>query len=154
MEPALQRGQTVIVSYGARIRRGDIVVLDNNIFGKPHGADAKPAFLRCVALPGDTLRHGRQQLSYVPMVVPRRGMSIPLDYDNYVTYKDLITRHEGSTIEWRDGAYHVDGKAARRYTFMSNYVYLSNDNRSDLSDSRSFGLVPADVIKGKILFDF
>ncbi|MCR5455594.1 MAG: hypothetical protein K6F33_11465, partial [Bacteroidales bacterium] len=100
-----------------------------------------------------TLNNVFKQL-YGPMVLPRRGMSITLNYSNFYIYKDLIAKYEGVDIQQNSNGYTVDGRSAHRYTFKRNYIYLSNDNSSILSDSRSLGPLPAEVILGKLTFKF
>lgn len=153
MSPTLQRGQTVLVSYDSKIRRGDIVLV-NDIFAPQGDAVNHLAFTRCVGLPGDTLKNVSLPSLYKNLVLPRRGMTVVLNYANYMIYKDLMERYEGVNIEWRNGGYYVDGRQTLRYMFKRSYVYLSNDNGNDLADSRSFGPVPSDVISGKIALDF
>ena len=153
MSPTLQRGQTVLVSYDSKIRRGDIVLVCNNFLPQGDG-EKNLSFKRCVAVPGDTLKNVQLPSLYSPLVVPRRGTTIALNYANYKIYKDLMAQYEGVKIEWRNGGYYVDGRLTHRYMFKRSYVYLRNDNSDDLADSRSFGLVPSDAVAGKITLDF
>ena len=87
---------------------------------------------------------------YGPLIVPRQGMSIKLTVGNYVAYKHLIEKYEGSAVQWKDGECVVDGKSAVEYVFKRDYYFVLNDYRDDPSDSRTFGPVPDGIIVGKV----
>lgn len=152
MSPALVRGQKVWVEYGGTLRHNDIVLIANPF--ETSNAHSAPVFKRCLCMPGDSVTRLQAMHIYGPAVVPSRGMTVSLDYANYMKYKDLAMRYEDAVMEWRDSICTVNGNAARSYTFRCDYVFVINDNRADHSDSRAFGPVPKDCVVAKIKFVF
>ena len=151
MSPTLRCGQNVLVEYGGNVKRNDIVLVSNPFAQKGVG---QPMFKRCFCLPGDSITRLQAKHIYGPAIVPRCGTKVHLNYANYMIYKELAMKYEGVRMEWRDTVCTVDGTVAESYTFRRDYVFLTNDNRADHSDSRTFGPVPREVIGAKIKFAF
>ena len=152
MSPALQQGQKVCVEHDGALRRNDIVLVNN--LAAQTDTDANPVFRRCFCMPGDSISKFNFRQLYGPAVVPRRGTQITLNYGNYMIYKDLAMKFEDADMQWRDSVCAVNGKVEDTYIFKRDYVFLVNDNRADLSDSRTFGPVPREWIAGIIKFVF
>lgn len=152
MSPTMKNGQKVWVEYGGAVRRGDIVLVSNPFV--QNGAARTPIVRRCFCMPGDSITRLQAAQLHGPAVVPRCGTKVHLDYANYMIYKDLAMKYEGVRMEWRDSVCTIDGIVAAYYTFRRDYVFLTNDNRADKCDSRTFGPVPREVIGAKIKFVF
>ena len=90
-----------------------------------------------------------------PVVVPGRGMTVPLNAATWPVYEEVIRRYEGHTASvGAGGAFLVDGHAATEYTFAQDYYFAMGDSRDNSVDSRFWGFVPESHIVGKALFTF
>jgi signal peptidase I len=94
--------------------------------------------------------------NYGPLYVPARGKSIELTKTNLHWYKDIfLYENPKSTIT--DTALLIGNKPITQYTFKFNYFFMLGDNFYHSEDSRYWGFVPYDNIKGKasiIIFSF
>lgn len=78
-----------------------------------------------------------------PMVIPHKGLTVPISKDFFVFHKGLfLTLGEQPMI---------DSKKNKHYTFTRDYFFMLGDNRSNSSDSRHWGLVPENAIRGKAM---
>ncbi|MDR6563016.1 MULTISPECIES: signal peptidase I [unclassified Arcicella] len=91
--------------------------------------------------------------NFGPLLVPKEGLTIPLNAVNVDKYKYVIKYYEGNKNVVIDGhKITIDGKAITSYTFKQDYYFMMGDNRHHSADSRYWGFVPADHIVGKAVF--
>ena len=93
--------------------------------------------------------------NYGPLWMPKEGVSIPLNEENWIKYNRCINTYEKHNYRWEKGAvYDENNNKLDTYTFKQDYYYMIGDNRHSSADSRMWGFVPADHIVGKTLIVF
>jgi signal peptidase I len=90
--------------------------------------------------------------NYGPILVPKKGQTIPLNAANVAIYRRAIENYEHNKLTERSGQYYINDKPATSYTFAMDYYWMMGDNRHNSSDSRYWGFVPEDHVVGKAGF--
>jgi len=164
-------------SYGSRRRGRDLasfafllVLSFALVFGFVRPVVAAPSLIDGQSME-PTLENGERVLVVKPELLvgePERGDVVLIrDEDG----RDLIKRVAalpGETVSVRGDTVYVDGEPLRgasagwdlpgfsgvSTTVPPGHVYVLGDNRDRSTDSRSFGPVPVDRIKGEAVFTF
>ena len=90
--------------------------------------------------------------NYGPIVVPKKGMSIQLNAQNFKMWETFIKR-EDHQPEWRlDGTVSIDGTVTEVYIVERDYVFGMGDHRDNSLDSRFWGFIPRENIVGTPMF--
>ena len=88
--------------------------------------------------------------NYGPLIVPKKGYTIPLNLNNVEQWETTINRAYGEkVVDVQDGVVTIKGKPVTSYTFDQNYYFMMGDNRDDSLDSRFWGFVPRNLVVGE-----
>ncbi len=170
MIPTLQVGDHIFVNkfiYGVRVpftnikfgmeyrkpKRGEVIV-----FIYPKEPD-KDFIKRIVAVEGDTVEARDNQLFVNGVAVPRTHVDGDCRYEDY---KEDLGRWEEDRCEaWQETVlgntyttvYDKNGRVSSfaPRTVPKDSVFVMGDNRDNSHDSRFWGFVPFDLIKGKAM---
>ncbi len=87
------------------------------------------------------------QDQYGPIVIPKKGMKVPLNSKNYDEWAIFIQR-EGHAIQRQGDQVLVDGKPTTEYTVERDYLFGMGDHRDNSLDSRYWGFIPREDLVG------
>jgi len=94
--------------------------------------------------------------NFSPLIIPRKGMTLPMSVHNVHVYGALIKTHEiygkKKKVWIKNDTLYINGQKITDYTFQQNYFFMMGDNFHDSEDSRFFGFVPQDHLIGKAFF--
>jgi len=90
------------------------------------------------------------QDNYGPLVIPKKGMVIALNADNFAAWEVFI-RREGHSAQLQNGVVLIDGKEATQYTVQRDYLFGMGDHRDNSLDSRYWGFIPKENLVGSPL---
>jgi signal peptidase I len=86
-----------------------------------------------------------------PVVIPRKGDTIHIDYGNYYQWNKFIER-EGHEIKNPGLKITIDSKETDFYIVEKDYCFVMGDNLDNSLDSRYWGFLPVEQIIGKAMF--
>jgi len=170
MIPTLQVGDHIFVNkfiYGVRVpftnikfgmeyrkpRRGEVIV-----FIYPKEPD-KDFIKRIVAIEGDTVEVRDNQIFINGVGVPRSHVDGDCKYEDFVedtarweerrceAWIEDVNGNHYTTVYDKNGGVH----STRPVTVPKDSVFVMGDNRDNSHDSRYWGFVPFDLIKGKAM---
>jgi signal peptidase I len=91
--------------------------------------------------------------NYGLVVVPKKGMTLLLNPENFVSWEVFI-RREGHSAAMIGGRILIDGLETDRYIAARDYLFAMGDNRDDSLDSRFWGFVPVEDVIGTPMLVF
>lgn len=86
-----------------------------------------------------------------PIYLPRKGETISFTSENRDYLVSLIEAYENESVTVRQTTVYINNVPVKEYTFLYNYYFVLNDNRSVLADSRLWGPIPEYEIIGSSL---
>jgi len=172
MIPTLEIGDQIFVNkfiYGVRIPftmikigqfkipdRGDVIVF---IYPRNHDKDY---IKRVIGLPGDTIEVRDSELYINGQLVLRRKYDGVCEFEDHDPVRDIWLReHCERYDEQLDHQFHAmilasnDAHRSPNFgpvTVTPGHLFVMGDNRDNSSDSRIWGEVPFENIKGKAMF--
>lgn len=87
-----------------------------------------------------------------PIYLPKKGDQIVLNPENIDLYFKCI-KQENSSAEKTDQGITIEGQLQKTYIFKENYYFMMGDNRGNTIDSRFWGLLPENLILGKVKYN-
>jgi signal peptidase I len=85
------------------------------------------------------------------VLIPYKGMTIKLDNQTFIFYKDVLSRYENVKMTIKNGWYYIDGQVKKSYTFKNNYYFMIGDNSVSSNDSRYYGFIPEGLVLGRAI---
>lgn len=86
--------------------------------------------------------------NYGPIVIPKIGMEINLNPENFIMWETFIKR-EGHKIELNENnQILIDGVLSSKYKVKNDYLFGMGDNRDNSLDSRYWGFIPKENLVG------
>ncbi len=90
--------------------------------------------------------------NFGPIVVPKKGDEIKINFKTLPLYKRIIEEYEGNKLTIKEYKILINNRVRNTYIIKKNYYYVIDDNRDKAKDSRYWGFVPEDHIIGKASF--
>lgn len=87
--------------------------------------------------------------TFGPLVIPGKGIQIPLTPHNLCLYKRWIEWETGKPVKSRGQDVYIGEGKAEAYCFKKNYYFVGGDRVEDSKDSRYWGFLPEECIVGK-----
>ncbi len=81
--------------------------------------------------------------------LPPYGTAATITPQNAAFYADIINRYEPQKVELRGEKLYRDGVEIKQYNFSQPYYWVLCDNRTAVTDSRTFGVLPHSHLIGK-----
>ena len=89
---------------------------------------------------------------YGPLYIPKKGDVIPMNAETYPIYEKCIIYDTKMKPRLVNNLVYLDGKIISEYTIQQDYYFMMGDNRDNSLDSRYWGFVPYNNVKGTPLF--
>ena len=84
-----------------------------------------------------------------PLYIPKHGDVIEINKRTMSLYGDIVRWETSDDIVEKDGHYYVNDTLLLSHVFLNDCFFMAGDFAANSTDSRYWGLVPADFIVGK-----
>lgn len=88
---------------------------------------------------------------YGKLYIPKKNDTLRLDTLNINLYSMLIGEFEKNNLEIKSDSIFINSVLTPTYVIKQNYFFVLGDNRDNANDSRVWGFLPEDKIKGKVI---
>jgi signal peptidase I len=157
MEPTILRGSKVYLQKVVfNFRINDVVGFLKNdeyfvkrIVGMPSDLVYSEGGIFSVCKKNEMLSFVKNATVYK---IPQKGDTIVLTENNFNFYQPLIEKNEGIQAGKIINKIFINNSESNTYTFKYNYYFLQGDNTEGSQDSRHFGLIGENQLKGKVIF--
>lgn len=89
--------------------------------------------------------------NYGPIYIPKKNDTILLDTTNIKLYSNIITVFEKNKLNINGDSIFINNEFAKKYIIKQSYYFVAGDNRDNAIDSRRWGFLPKNYIKGKVV---
>lgn len=89
--------------------------------------------------------------NYGGIYVPKINDTLQLDSMTVKLYGSLIEHHEKNSLQMKADSIFINDELTNTYVVKKNYYFVLGDNRDNAVDSRTWGFLPENCIKGKVL---
>ena len=84
------------------------------------------------------------------IILPTRGMKIKLTEESFQLYSSTLRDYEQVKLKEKKGKFYLNNKQVTTYVFKHDYYFMMGDNRHDSYDSRYLGMIPKELMIGKV----
>lgn len=126
--------------------KGDRVAFDSPL--EDAGNGTRQIFVGyCAAGPGDTVR-----LKGGTFPIPRKGEPAEITPANRAVLQEALQRYENTqALTGPDGRLYIKGMPIKKIRLTHDYYWMQTPDQFPLLDSRTFGLVPMELVIGRII---
>jgi signal peptidase I len=157
MEPTILRGSKVwLQKMVFNFHKSDVVGFQRNeeyfvkrIVGMPSDSVYTEGGIFLVSTLDDVTSFVKDAVFYK---IPKKGETIAINERNIDFYKPLIEKNEHVQAGNLFNKIFINNSESNTYTFKYNYYFMQGDNTAGSEDSRHFGLIGENQIKGKVIF--
>jgi len=133
------------------VEKGDLVAFESPLENSP--LEYRKLFI-CYCIPTGSFIN----LNSKPFQIPQKGVKVKVTPENLQILHEMINLHEGRySLISSEGRLYVDGTPITDYTPTHNYYWMITPkikNISQSEDSFRFGLVPEELLIGRVFHQF
>lgn len=85
------------------------------------------------------------------LYIPKKNDTLSLDTNTIRLYSKIIDTYEKNKLEIRSDSIFINDELTKIYAVKQDYFFVMGDNRDNAIDSRRWGFLPKNYIKGKVI---